>query len=86
MARLNGRCAAESLPKTHLVADQRLAVVGQRVARRQALGHVERPEDLHGAVIFLASAASNYVTGHDLMVDGGHTLNAWLTPLGLRCC
>jgi hypothetical protein len=42
---------------------------------------VERQEDLHGAVIFLASAASDYVTGHDLMVDGGHTLNAWLTPL-----
>ena len=21
------------------------------------------------------------MTGHDLMVDGGHTLNAWLTPL-----
>ena len=40
------------------------------------------PEDLFGAVIFLASPASNFVTGHDLMVDGGHTLNAWLTPLG----
>ena len=38
-------------------------------------------EDLYGAVVFLASAASNYVTGHDLLVDGGHTLNAWLTPL-----
>ncbi|MDP6525898.1 MAG: SDR family oxidoreductase [Kiritimatiellia bacterium] len=46
------------------------------------LGHMERPEDLYGTIIFLASAASNYVTGHDLLVDGGHTLNAWLVPLG----
>jgi hypothetical protein len=55
--------------------------VRQRIRELTPLGHVERPEDLHGAVIFLASAASHYVTGHDLMVDGGHTLNAWLTPL-----
>ena len=46
------------------------------------MGHMERPEDLYGTIIFLASAASNYVTGHDLLVDGGHTLNAWLVPLG----
>jgi len=57
-------------------------VVRQRIRELTPLGHVERPEDLHGAVVFLASAASNYVTGHDLVVDGGHTLNAWLTPLG----
>jgi NAD(P)-dependent dehydrogenase (short-subunit alcohol dehydrogenase family) len=56
-------------------------VVRERIRELTPLGHVERPEDLYGAVIFLASAASNYVTGHDLMVDGGHTLNAWLTPL-----
>lgn len=56
-------------------------VVRERIRELTPLGHVERPEDLHGAVIFLASAASNYVTGHDLMVDGGHTLNAWLIPL-----
>ncbi|MCF8461290.1 MAG: 2-dehydro-3-deoxy-D-gluconate 5-dehydrogenase KduD [Flavobacteriales bacterium] len=29
------------------------------------------PQDLAGAVVFLASAASNYVNGHTLAVDGG---------------
>lgn len=57
-------------------------VVRQWIRELTPLGYVERPEDLYGPVVFLASAASNYVTGHDLMVDGGHTLNAWLTPLG----
>ena len=56
--------------------------VRQRIRELTPLGHVQRPEDLHGAIVFLASEAANYVTGHDLLVDGGHTLNAWLTPLG----
>ncbi|MGL4943311.1 MAG: SDR family NAD(P)-dependent oxidoreductase [Thermoguttaceae bacterium] len=54
----------------------------QRIRELTPLGHVQRPEDLAGAVVFLAADASNYVTGHDLLVDGGHTLNAWLVPLG----
>ena len=29
------------------------------------------PADLAGAAVFLASAASNYVHGHILVVDGG---------------
>jgi NAD(P)-dependent dehydrogenase (short-subunit alcohol dehydrogenase family) len=56
-------------------------VVRQRIRELTPMGHVERPEDLHGPIVFLASDASNFVTGHDLIVDGGHTLNAWLVPL-----
>ena len=29
------------------------------------------PEDLQGAVVFLASAASEYVNGYTIAVDGG---------------
>lgn len=29
------------------------------------------PEDLHGAAVFLASPASDYINGHVLVVDGG---------------
>ncbi len=78
---INVNCISPSYILTPMHASTPL-VVRRRIRELTPLGHVERPEDLWGAVVFLASAASNYVTGHDLMVDGGHTLNAWLTPLG----
>jgi gluconate 5-dehydrogenase/2-deoxy-D-gluconate 3-dehydrogenase len=53
----------------------------QRIRDVTPLGHVQRLEDLYGPVLFLASRASDYITGQNLIVDGGHTLNTWFVPL-----
>ncbi|HVU35846.1 MAG TPA: glucose 1-dehydrogenase [Opitutaceae bacterium] len=43
----------------------------KEILSRIPAGRWGEPSDLEGAVVFLASAASNYLSGHILTVDGG---------------
>jgi len=46
----------------------------ERGRRGNALGIVGEPDDLAGAVLLLASDAGRFITGHNLIVDGGWSI------------
>jgi len=58
------------LENTAHVEDERVPVRNSRAFKRDAY-----PEDLLGALVFLASSDSDFVTGQSLVVDGGSVNN-----------
>jgi NAD(P)-dependent dehydrogenase (short-subunit alcohol dehydrogenase family) len=55
------------------VRDNQDAEFLRKYCARVPLGRMADPRDLVGPLLFLASAASGYMTGHELRVDGGFT-------------
>ena len=47
---------------------------GDLEAKKTALGRFGRKEDIANAAVFLASSLASYVTGENLIVDGGRWL------------
>ena len=49
--------------------------VRENYNQRIPLGHIASPEEVAGVAVFLACDAARYVTGQEIVVDGGLTIN-----------
>lgn len=61
-----GPFPSKSVQKNHLFID--------RLKKKVPLGRIGEPDELKGAVVFLVSPSASYITGHNLVVDGGWTV------------
>ncbi len=75
---LAGRNITVNAVAPGFIATEMTAALGdqivEEVKKRTPLGRLGKPQDVADAVLFLASEAAGFITGHVLVVDGGLTV------------
>jgi len=71
-------CIAPGAVETHLfdshwfdVSEEEMKAEKERMAKTIPVGHLGKPDEIAGAMLYLASDASSYVTGQTFILDGG---------------
>ena len=71
-------CISPGYTRTNLVDELINTPEGQRVVpvwmRMTPMARMAEVTELQGGVVYLAAAASDFMTGHDLVIDGGYAL------------
>jgi NAD(P)-dependent dehydrogenase (short-subunit alcohol dehydrogenase family) len=74
--RIRVNAIAPGYVETDMNRDFFTTAAGQSVVKRVPQRRIGQPADLDGALLLLASAASGYMTGSIVVVDGGHVVNS----------
>lgn len=68
-------CISPGIVRTPLIFESDyLRPLAEEWVTQIPMGKFAEVSDLQAAVVYLASEASDYVTGHNLVIDGGHTI------------
>jgi len=71
-------CISPGYTRTKLLEDLATTPVGQKMVpqwvERTPMKKLAEVTDLQGAIVYLASEVSDFMTGHDLIIDGGFSL------------
>lgn len=67
-------CISPGIVGTPLINTEALKSLKSEWILQNPMKRLATVEDLKGSIVYLASQASAYVNGHNLVVDGGHTL------------
>lgn len=73
--RVNCICPGNILTPMVLKNFEEVPGLRQKWERENMMGRLSEPSEYKGAVVYLASSASSFMTGNSLVIDGGYT--AW---------